>query len=103
VLIDRFLDMPLKSMWTRFPTAKTLVVAGSWSTLKKPGFTAGTVRACFLPFPLNPGVVERIKEQTRSLARELKVVGLMNIQYAVKDDLIYVSKSTPGPLERFRL
>jgi len=47
------------------------------------------------PISLNPGVVERIKEQTRSLARELKVIGLMNIQYAVKDDLIYVLEVNP--------
>ncbi|MCB1478562.1 MAG: carbamoyl phosphate synthase large subunit, partial [Rhodobiaceae bacterium] len=52
--------------------------------------------ACSLPtHSLSPAIVEEIERQTRDLARGLNVVGLMNVQYAIKDDEIYVLEVNP--------
>jgi carbamoyl-phosphate synthase large subunit len=47
------------------------------------------------PISLRQDILEQLKEHTRALAKELNVVGLMNIQYAVKNDVIYVIEVNP--------
>jgi len=95
VLIDRFLDHAIEIDVDAISDGKDTVVAGIMEHIEEAGIHSGDSACVLPPISLNPGVVERIKEQTRSLARELKVVGLMNIQYAVKDDLIYVLEVNP--------
>ena len=95
VLIDRFLDHAIEIDVDAISDGKDTIVAGIMEHIEEAGIHSGDSACVLPPISLNPGVVERIKEQTRSLARELKVVGLMNIQYAVKDDLIYVLEVNP--------
>jgi carbamoyl-phosphate synthase large subunit len=94
VLIDRFLDHAIEIDVDAISDGRTRSWPGSWS-IEEAGIHSGDSACVLPPISLNSGVVERIKEQTRSLARELNVVGLMNIQYAVKDDLIYVLEVNP--------
>jgi carbamoyl-phosphate synthase large subunit len=95
VLIDRFLDHAIEIDVDAISDGKDTIVAGIMEHIEEAGIHSGDSACVLPPISLNPGVVERIKEQTRSLARELNVVGLMNIQYAVKDDLIYVLEVNP--------
>jgi carbamoyl-phosphate synthase large subunit len=95
VLIDRFLDHAIEIDVDAISDGKDTIVAGIMEHIEEAGIHSGDSACVLPPISLNPGVVERIKEQTRSLARELKVIGLMNIQYAVKDDLIYVLEVNP--------
>ena len=95
VLIDRFLDHAIEIDVDAISDGKDTIVAGIMEHIEEAGIHSGD-SACVLPsISLNPGIIEQIKEQTRALARELNVVGLMNIQYAVKDDLIYVLEVNP--------
>ncbi len=95
VLIDRFLDHAIEIDVDAISDGKDTIVAGIMEHIEEAGIHSGDSACVLPPISLNAGVVERIKEQTRSLARELNVVGLMNIQYAVKDDLIYVLEVNP--------
>jgi carbamoyl-phosphate synthase large subunit len=95
VLIDRFLDHAIEIDVDAISDGKDTIVAGIMEHIEEAGIHSGDSACVLPPISLNPGVVDRIKEQTRSLARELKVVGLMNLQYAVKDDLIYVLEVNP--------
>src|SRR4026207_2008062 len=94
--------MPSSSTWMRWrmPPARGSS-AGSWRTLRGPGATPAAgpgsgARSCasprFVVAALRRGT---IREYTRRIARELKVVGLMNVQYAIKDDMVYVLEVNP--------
>ncbi len=52
-------------------------------------------RVPLIPFEQRKKIIENIKESTRSLAGELQVIGLMNIQYAVKNEVLYVLEVNP--------
>lgn len=60
------------------------------------GGTAATAPAC-CPHHLKPAMIDEIRRATHVLAFELGVLGLMNIQFAVKDDLLYLLEVNPGP------
>ena len=86
ILVDEFLqgrDRGRRRL--RLPTASAPSSAASCSTSRKPAFTPATRRACLPPHSLPAAIVASIEEQTRTLALELGVVGLMNVQFAVKD------------------
>jgi carbamoyl-phosphate synthase large subunit len=82
--------------------------------LEKAGIHSGDSSCVYPPQTLSPEVVATVEDYTRSLARHLKVMGLINVQYAVKDDKVYLlevnarasrtvpfaSKATGVPLAR---
>jgi carbamoyl-phosphate synthase large subunit len=70
---------------------------GSWSTSRKPGSTPATRPASCPRTPWTPGDHRRDPSPDRGPGRELGVIGLMNIQYAVKDGTSTSWRSTPGP------
>ena len=66
-----------------------------WNILKRRVSTAATARACCPPVSLDEEIIQTIMAHTRALAKELSVVGLMNIQYAVQAGIIYVIEVNP--------
>jgi len=95
VLIDRFLSHAIEIDVDALSDGRETVVAGIMEHIEEAGIHSGDSACILPPISLTDEVVERIKEETRALARELQVVGLMNIQYAVKDDVIYVLEVNP--------
>jgi len=74
---------------------KTTVVAGIMEHIEEAGIHSGD-SACILPsLTLSAPLLELIEKQTKMLAAELRVVGLMNIQYAIKDETLYVLEVNP--------
>jgi carbamoyl-phosphate synthase large subunit len=65
------------------------------STLKKPEFTQGTLLVALPPVSIKPKLIAEIEIQTKKLAIALKVKGFMNIQFAIKNDEIYVIEVNP--------
>jgi carbamoyl-phosphate synthase large subunit len=63
--------------------------------IEEAGIHSGDSACSIPPHSLSDDAIERIKEHTRALAKELNVLGLMNIQYAVKDDDIYILEVNP--------
>ena len=82
-------------MSTVSPTDATPTSAGSWSTSRRRVSTRATAPARCRRYSLNAATLAELDRQTRELAIALKVVGLMNVQFAIKDGVVYVLEVNP--------
>ncbi len=95
ILIDRFLEDATEIDVDAISDGRDTVIGGIMEHIEEAGIHSGD-SACVLPtVSLSPEIVERIKENTRAIAGELNVIGLMNIQYAVKNRTVYVLEVNP--------
>jgi carbamoyl-phosphate synthase large subunit len=95
ILIDKFLDDAAELDVDAICDGNTVVVAGIMEHIEEAGIHSGDSACSLPPFSLNPDLIQEIKRQTRLLALELKVKGLMNIQFAIKDSTIYILEVNP--------
>ncbi len=77
------------------PTRRRSSSPASWSISRRPASIPAIPPARCRPIPCSPEIIAEIERQTEALARGLNVVGLMNMQFAVKDDDIYVLEVNP--------
>jgi len=95
ILIDRFLEDAVEIDVDAVSDGTDTVIGGIMEHIEEAGVHSGD-SACVLPsISLTPETLNQIKSYTMALARDLDVVGLMNIQYAVKDDVVYVLEVNP--------
>ena len=95
ILIDRFLANAIEVDVDALSDGTDTLIGGIMEHIEEAGVHSGD-SACVLPtIHLSAKTLEQIRKNTRALARELNVVGLMNIQYAVKDDMVYVLEVNP--------
>ncbi len=95
VLVDKFLGNAMEVDVDAVSDGKDVVVAGVMQHIEEAGVHSGD-SACFLPpQDLSEDVLAELRRQTVDLARELGVVGLMNVQYAVKDGTVYILEVNP--------
>jgi carbamoyl-phosphate synthase large subunit len=95
ILIDKFLDDAIEVDVDAVCDGETVVVAGVMEHIEEAGVHSGDSAMVLPPHSLGAATVEEIRGQTRRMARELGVVGLMNVQYAVKDGTVYVLEINP--------
>lgn len=95
ILIDKFLENAIEVDVDAISDGAVTVVAGIMEHIEEAGVHSGDSACVLPPFSLSDEIVEQIKQFTYALARELNVVGLMNVQYAVKDDVVYVLEVNP--------
>jgi carbamoyl-phosphate synthase large subunit len=95
VLVDKFLDEAVEVDVDAVADGQDVVVAGIMEHIEMAGVHSGDSTCIMPPNTLSAQVVQEITEQTRALAHELKVVGLMNIQFAVKNEQVYVIEVNP--------
>jgi carbamoyl-phosphate synthase large subunit len=76
-------------------STRRAIVIGVMEHIEEAGIHSGDSACALPPYSLKPAIVERLKEQTRALASALRVNGLMNVQYAIRDDEIYVIEVNP--------
>ncbi|MGD2127348.1 MAG: carbamoyl-phosphate synthase large subunit, partial [Desulfobacteraceae bacterium] len=95
VLIDRFLDHAVEIDVDAISDGETTIIGGIMEHIEEAGIHSGDSACVLPPISLGPETLGQIKEQTKALASELKVVGLMNVQYAVKDKRIHVLEVNP--------
>lgn len=95
VLLDRFLDDAIELDVDAICDGKDVVICGLMEHIEQAGIHSGDSACCFPPHNIGKQVSDRIRKQTCQLARALKVVGLMNIQFAVKKDAIYILEVNP--------
>jgi carbamoyl-phosphate synthase large subunit len=74
---------------------RTCVIGGILEHIEEAGVHSGDAAMVLPPHTLSEEVIDTIRQYTFALARELKVVGLMNVQYAVKDSTVYVLEVNP--------
>lgn len=95
VLIDSYLSDAIEVDVDCLADAETQFVAGVMEHIEEAGIHSGDSACTLPPYSLAPEIIEDIKRQTEALARALKVVGLMNVQYAVKDGVVYILEVNP--------
>src|SRR4051795_8047195 len=103
VLVDKFLedatevDVDCIADVGHFDDAKegTIVIGGLLEHIEFAGVHSGDAAMVLPAHTLSPKVISTIREYTHAMARELKVIGLMNVQYAVKGDMVYVLEVNP--------
>jgi carbamoyl-phosphate synthase large subunit len=95
VLIDKFLEDAVEVDVDAISDGKTTIIGGIMEHIEEAGIHSGD-SACVLP-PINikPVVLDEIVRATKAMAAELDVVGLMNVQYAVKEDRLFVLEVNP--------
>src|SRR5438874_9094815 len=77
------------------PDEGTIVIGGILEHIEFAGVHSGDAAMVLPPHTLSQEVIQVIREYTHAMARELKVIGLMNVQYAVKGETIYVLEVNP--------
>ncbi|MBW2651720.1 MAG: carbamoyl-phosphate synthase large subunit [Deltaproteobacteria bacterium] len=95
ILIDKFLEDAIEIDVDAVADGKECVIAGIMEHIEEAGIHSGDSACVIPPYTLGDEIIENIKESTRMLAMELQVVGLMNIQYAVKNETLYVLEVNP--------
>ncbi len=95
VLIDKFLQNAVEVDVDCISDGKIVVIGGIMEHIEEAGVHSGDSACAIPPYSLSSELLDEIREQTRQMALELKVVGLMNVQFAVKDDEIYVLEVNP--------
>ena len=103
VLVDKFLedatevDVDCIADVGHFddPNQGTIVIGGILEHIEFAGVHSGDAAMVFPPHTLSQKVISTIRDHTHAMARELRVIGLMNVQYAVKDEVVYVLEVNP--------
>ncbi len=95
VLLDSFLDDAIEVDVDAIGDGSDVFVAGIMEHIEEAGIHSGDSACSLPPHSLPADVIEELERQTAALARALNVVGLMNVQFAVKDGDIYVIEVNP--------
>ena len=95
VLIDRFLNDAVEVDVDCIGDGKTYVVGGIMEHIEEAGVHSGDSACCLPPHSLDQGVIDTIEAQTLAIAAELGIVGLMNVQFAVKDGEVFILEVNP--------
>ena len=95
VLLDRFLEGAIEVDVDAVCDGETVYIGGVMEHIEEAGIHSGDSACCIPPFSLGEDTVDRIREHARALALELGVRGLMNVQFAVKDERVYVLEVNP--------
>ena len=95
LLIDQFLKNAIEVDVDCVADGKRAVIGGVMQHIEEAGIHSGDSTSVLPPYSLEPAVVAEIERVTRALALELGVVGLMNVQFAIKDGVVYVLEVNP--------
>jgi carbamoyl-phosphate synthase large subunit len=95
VLIDRYLNDAIEVDVDCIADGEQVFVAGVMEHIEEAGIHSGDSACSLPPYSLSPAIVEELKAETVAMARALNVIGLMNVQYAIKDETIYVLEVNP--------
>ncbi len=95
VLIDQYLRDAIEVDVDAIADGKDVVIAGVMQHIEEAGVHSGDSACSLPPYSLDPAIVAEIERQAKALAKALKVVGLMNGQFAVKDGKVYLIEVNP--------
>lgn len=95
VLLDRFLNDAVEIDVDAISDGKDVVIGGIMQHIEEAGVHSGDSACSLPPYSLSDEIQDRLRTQTKSMALALNVIGLMNVQFAVKGDDIYVLEVNP--------
>ena len=95
VLIDKFLEDAIEVDVDLIGDGETFVIGGIMEHIEEAGIHSGDSAMALPTYTLSDEVLNKIRQVTYKMAKELNVLGLMNVQYAVKDEKVYVLEVNP--------
>ncbi|MBS1094324.1 carbamoyl-phosphate synthase large subunit [Gluconobacter wancherniae] len=95
VLLDHYLNDAIEADVDCISDGETVYVAGVMEHIEEAGIHSGDSACSLPPYTLSPAIVTELRSQTEAMARELGIRGLMNVQYAIKNDEIFVLEVNP--------
>lgn len=95
VLLDRFLDDAIEVDVDAICDGKDVLIGGIMEHIEQAGVHSGDSACAIPPYSLSPAIMDQLREQVRQMARELGVVGLMNTQFAIQGDRIFILEVNP--------
>lgn len=95
VLLDHFLNNATEVDIDAVYDGETVLIGGIMEHIEQAGVHSGDSACSLPPFNLVPAVLDELRRQTSAMARALNVMGLMNVQFAIQDDIVYVLEVNP--------
>ncbi|MDJ0645214.1 MAG: carbamoyl-phosphate synthase large subunit [Flavobacteriaceae bacterium] len=95
LLLDHYLDGAIEAEADAICDGEDVQIIGIMEHIEPCGVHSGDSNATLPPFNLGEFVMQQIKDHTKKIARALKTVGLINIQFAIKDDMVYIIEANP--------
>jgi carbamoyl-phosphate synthase large subunit len=95
ILVDKYLNDAIEVDVDAVSDGTDVVVGGVMEHIEEAGIHSGDSACSLPPYSLSDEIIEEIKRQTKALAKELGVIGLMNVQFAVKKNEIYILEVNP--------
>jgi carbamoyl-phosphate synthase large subunit len=95
VLLDHFLEGAIEAESDSICDGTDVYIIGIMEHIEPAGIHSGDSYAVLPTFDLSPNVIKQIEDHTRKIALALKTVGLLNIQFAIKDEVVYIIEANP--------
>lgn len=95
LLLDNYLDGAIEAEADAICDGENVYIIGIMEHIEPCGVHSGDSNATLPPFNLGEFVMQQIKDHTKNIALALKTVGLINIQFAIKDDTVYIIEANP--------
>lgn len=95
VYLDRFLEGAIESDVDALCDGEEVYIGGILEHVEEAGIHSGDSATCIPPFSFSEALVQRLRETTRKIARALGVRGLVNVQYAIQGETVYVIEANP--------
>jgi carbamoyl-phosphate synthase large subunit len=95
LLLDHYLDGAIEAEADAICDGENVYIIGIMEHIEPCGIHSGDSNATLPPFNLGEFVMQQIKDHTKNIALALNTVGLINIQFAVKDDMVYIIEANP--------
>ncbi|MCL9807792.1 carbamoyl-phosphate synthase large subunit [Flavobacterium luminosum] len=95
LLLDHYLDGAIEAEADAICDGENVYIIGIMEHIEPCGVHSGDSNATLPPFNLGEFVMQQIKDHTKKIALALKTVGLINIQFAIKDDIVYIIEANP--------
>ena len=95
LLLDHYLDGAIEAEADAICDGENVYIIGIMEHIEPCGIHSGDSNATLPPFNLGEFVLQQIKDHTRKIALALNTVGLINIQFAIKDDVVYIIEANP--------
>lgn len=95
ILLDHFLENAIEAESDSICDGEDVYIIGIMEHIEPAGIHSGDSYAVLPPFDLSENVMRQIEQHTRTIAVALKTVGLINIQFAVKDEVVYIIEANP--------
>jgi carbamoyl-phosphate synthase large subunit len=95
VLLDHFLERAIEAEADALCDGENVYIIGMMEHIEPAGIHSGDSYAVLPPFDLSENVMRQLEQHTKTIALALQTVGLINIQFAIKNDVVYVIEANP--------